>query len=168
MLLLLPVVIELLTNALLAALPAYLEGLPLPLVLGVDGVRDGNAIPTFVDIKVKYVVGECLLRLYSNSSSSSVVPSFVLCLLLVGDDVTLASTANNSDPVGAPLLLLLLLVVDGLLERLQYGLVKISEELSSPPVLSSPLVMLATTGGGGGGCLVRLVCLCLCLLYKSC
>ena len=60
---------ELLTNALLAALPAYLEGLPLPLVLGVDGVRGGNnAIPTFVDIKVKYVVGECLLRLYSNSS----------------------------------------------------------------------------------------------------
>ena len=65
----LPVVMELLTNALLAALPAYLEGLPLPPVLGVDGVRGGNnAIPTFVDIKVKYVVGECLLRLYSNSS----------------------------------------------------------------------------------------------------
>ena len=57
-------VIELLTNALLAALPAYLEGLPH--VLGVDGVRGGNA-PTLVDIKV-YVVGECLLRLYSNSS----------------------------------------------------------------------------------------------------
>ena len=85
----------------------------------------------------------------------------------LSDAVTLASTANNSDPDGAPpllLLLLLLLFVDGLLERLQYGLVKMSDELSSPPLLSS-LVMLATGGGGGGWvCL----CLCLCLLYTSC